>query len=185
MEGLEEVRFAPAGIEGSFVIDLEKREDDRGFFARAWCEREFADHGLSAHIAQVNIGVSTRAGTLRGMHYQVAPHAEAKLVRCSRGAVFDVMVDLRPGSPTFRQWHGSELNHQNCRMLYIPEGCAHGYLTMTDDAELMYFTSVPYAPGASRGVRHDDPAFSIKWPAPVATISSTDAAWPDFKVTPS
>jgi dTDP-4-dehydrorhamnose 3,5-epimerase len=184
VEGLETVRFTPAGIQGVWVIDLEKRSDERGYFARAWCEREFADHGLSTRIAQVNVGASPQAGTLRGLHYQLAPHAEVKLARCPRGAVYDVAVDLRPESPTFRRWHGCELSAENGRMLYVPEGCAHGYLTLTDDAELMYFTSVPYAPDAARGVRHDDPAFSIAWPAPVRTISSADAGWPDFRVTP-
>jgi len=185
MEGVEEVKFTPAGIEGAFEIDLEKRADERGFFARAWCEREFAQHGLSTRIAQVNVGVSTSAGTLRGMHYQFAPNAEVKLARCGRGAVYDVAVDLRPTSPTFCRWHGCELSAQNGRMLYVPEGCAHGYLTLTDDAELMYFTSVPYAPDSARGVRHDDPAFSITWPRLVTTISSQDAAWPDFRMDPT
>ncbi len=175
------MKFTPTGIEGTYVIDLEKRADDRGYFARAWCEGEFARQGLNTRIAQVNVGVSTRAGTLRGMHYQLAPHAEAKLARCARGAVYDVAVDLRPESPTFRRWHGCELSAENGRMLYVPEGCAHGYLTLTDDSELMYFTSVPYAPDAARGVRHDDPAFSIAWPVPVKTISPQDAAWPEFR----
>lgn len=179
------MKFAPGRIAGSYVIDLEKRADDRGWFARAWCERELAAQGLSTRISQVNVGVSLMAGTLRGLHYQLAPHAEVKLVRCSRGAVFDVAVDLRPDSPTFRGWHGCELSGESGRMLYVPEGCAHGYLTLTDDAELMYFTSRPYAPDAARGVRYDDPAFSIDWPAPVSTISPADASWPDFKVTPT
>lgn len=183
MEGLEEVKFTPAGIDGAFEIDLERRTDDRGFFARAWCEGEFAQHGLSTHIAQVNVGTSTKTGTLRGMHYQLAPHAEAKLVRCGRGAVYDVAVDLRPESATFRRWHGCELSAGNGRMLYVPEGCAHGYLTLADDTELTYFASVPYAPGAARGVRHDDPAFAIRWPGPVKVISPADASWPAFEET--
>jgi dTDP-4-dehydrorhamnose 3,5-epimerase len=175
------MKFSPGRIVGSFVIELEKRGDDRGYFARTWCEREFAEHGLNTRIAQVNVGVSTRAGTLRGMHYQIAPHAEVKVVRCSRGAIYDVALDLRPDSPTFRQWHGCELTQDSGRMLYIPEGCAHGYLTLTDDAELLYFTSQFYAGGSARGVRHDDPAFGIEWPAPVRVVSQADAAWPDFK----
>ncbi len=185
MEGLEEVKFTPTGIEGAYVIDLEKRSDERGFFARTWCEREFSQQGLSTRIAQVNTGVSTRAGTLRGMHYQLPPHAEVKVARCARGAVFDVAVDLRPASPTFRRWYGCELSGENGRMLYVPEGCAHGYLTLTDDAELTYFTSASYGPDAAGGVRHDDPAFSITWPRPVTTISSQDAGWPDFRMTPT
>lgn len=179
------VKFTPGQVSGCFIVDLERRSDERGYFARAWCEREFAAQGLATRIAQANVGVSTCAGTLRGMHYQDAPHAEAKLVRCPRGAVFDVAVDLRPESPTFRLWQGCELSAANGRMLYVPEGCAHGYLTLTDDTELMYFTTEPYAPDAARGVRHDDPAFSITWPRPVTTISSQDAGWPDFRTTPT
>jgi dTDP-4-dehydrorhamnose 3,5-epimerase len=181
LEGLAQVKFTPAAVAGAFEIELEKR----GWFARAWCEREFATQGLSTTITQVNVGTSTKAGTLRGMHYQLEPHAEVKLARCARGAVYDVAVDLRPASPTFRRWHGCELSAANGRMLYVPEGCAHGYLTLTDDAELTYFTSVAYAPDAARGVRHDDPAFSIAWPRGVTTISSQDAAWPDFRTTPT
>jgi dTDP-4-dehydrorhamnose 3,5-epimerase len=177
------VKFAPGRVSGCFVVELEKRGDDRGWFARTWCERELAAQGLESRISQVNVGVSRRAGTLRGMHYQLAPHAEVKLVRCSRGALYDVALDLRPDSPTFRQWEGYELTGDNGRMLYIPEGCAHGYQTLADDTELMYFTSKPYAPDAARGVRHDDPAFSIRWPMTVESISDADAAWPDFKVT--
>lgn len=175
------MKFSPGRIVGSYVIELEKRGDDRGYFARTWCEREFAELGLNTRIAQVNVGVSTRAGTLRGMHYQVAPHAEVKVVRCSRGAIYDVALDLRPDSPTFRQWHGCELSADSGRMLYIPEGCAHGYLTLTDDAEMLYFTSQFYAAGSARGVRHDDPAFGIEWPAPAQVVSQADATWPDFK----
>ena len=175
------MKFSPGRIVGSYVIELEKRGDDRGYFARTWCEREFAEHGLNTRIAQVNVGVSTRAGTLRGMHYQIAPHAEVKVVRCSRGAIYDVALDLRPDSPTFRQWHGCELSGDSGRMLYIPEGCAHGYLTLTDDAEMLYFTSQFYAAGSARGVRHDDPAFGIEWPAPAQVESQADATWPDFK----
>jgi dTDP-4-dehydrorhamnose 3,5-epimerase len=177
------VKFTPGTVAGCFVIDIDKRVDERGYFARIWCERELAEHGLNARMSQVNIGANIKAGTLRGMHYQLAPHAEVKLVRCSRGAVYDVAVDLRPGSTTFRRWQASELSEASGRMLYIPEGCAHGYLTLTDNVELMYFTSEAYAPDAARGVRHDDPAFSIEWPAPASTISPADAAWPDFKVT--
>ncbi len=177
------MKFTPGRVAGCFVIELERREDDRGYFARAWCEQELADHGLCTDVSQVNVGVSVLAGTLRGMHYQVAPHAEVKIARCARGAAFDVAVDLRPDSPTFLEWQGCELSGDNGRMLYIPEGCAHGYLTLTDDAELLYFTSRRYAPDAARGVRFDDPQFSIEWPRPVTTISPADAAWPDFKVT--
>jgi len=178
------VKFAPGRVDGCFIIELEKRADDRGYFARTWCERELAEMGLSTRISQINIGVSLKAGTLRGMHYQLPPHAEVKIVRCSRGAVYDVAIDLRIASPTFRHWQACELTEQTGRMLYIPEGCAHGYLTLTDNVELMYLTSEPYAPDAAAGVRYDDPAFSIEWPASVSTISPADAAWPYFKVKP-
>jgi dTDP-4-dehydrorhamnose 3,5-epimerase len=179
------VRFTRGTVAGCYVIDLEKRSDDRGYFARAWCEREFSEQGLSTRIAQVNVGVSRKAGTLRGLHYQAGSHGEVKVVSCPRGAVYDVAVDLRPGSPTFRRWQGLELSAETGRMFYIPEGCAHGYLTLTDDTELMYSTSRPYAPDAARGVRYDDPAFGIAWPVQISTISPADAAWPDFKVIPT
>jgi dTDP-4-dehydrorhamnose 3,5-epimerase len=175
------MKFSAAPIAGCHVVELDKRADDRGYFARTWCRQELVDHGLRMDVAQVNVGVSTKAGTLRGMHYQLAPHAEIKVVRCSRGAVYDVAVDLRAGSPTFRRWYGVELTHESGRMLYVPEGCAHGYLTLTDDTELLYFTSHAYAPESARGVRYDDPAFGIQWPAPVCVLSSADATWPDFK----
>jgi dTDP-4-dehydrorhamnose 3,5-epimerase len=175
------MKFLPTRIAGCYVIELDKRVDDRGYFARTWCEQEFAAHGLSTRIVQVNFGVSTKAGTLRGMHYQRAPHAEVKVIRCPRGAIFDVAVDLRPDSPSFRQWHGVELSHETGRMLYIPEGCAHGYLTLTDDAEMFYFTSHGYAAGSATGVRYNDPAFGIEWPAPIKLVSQADATWPDFK----
>ena len=174
------MKFSPASIAGCHVIEIDKRVDDRGYFARTWCADELAQHGLQMHIAQVNVGVSTKAGTFRGMHYQLAPHAEIKIARCSRGAVYDVAVDLRPDSPTFRHWYGVELTHENGRMLYVPEGCAHGYLTLTADTELLYFTSHAYAPTAARGVRHDDPAFGIEWPAPVRVVSDADTRWPNF-----
>lgn len=185
VEGVEDLSFSPARVDGAFEVEGAKRADDRGHFARVWCARLFAARGLAASFAQVNTGVSGRAGTLRGMHYQLAPDAEVKLARCVRGAVFDVAVDLRPASPTYRRWHGCELSAANGRMLYVPEGCAHGYLTLTDDAELMYFTTAAYAPQSARGVRHDDPAFAIEWPADVRVISPQDAAWPDFRMEPA
>jgi dTDP-4-dehydrorhamnose 3,5-epimerase len=185
VEGVEDLSFSPARVDGAFEIEGTNRADDRGHFARVWCARLFSGRGLAESFAQVNTGVSGKAGTLRGMHYQLAPHAEVKLARCVRGAVFDVAVDLRPASPTYRRWHGCELSAANGRMLYVPEGCAHGYLTLTDDAELMYFTTAAYAPQSARGVRHDDPAFGIAWPAAVNVISPQDAAWPDFRMEPT
>jgi dTDP-4-dehydrorhamnose 3,5-epimerase len=171
------VRFTPTPVEGVVVVEVEKIRDDRGFFARAWCRDEFAQHGLTADWAQVNVGRSDRAGTLRGMHYQREPHAEAKLVRCTAGAVYDVALDLRPSSPSFRKWMGVELDAREHTMLYIPEGCAHGYQTLRDGSEIVYFTSCAYARDAATGVRWDDPAFGIQWPAPVTVISSQDAGW--------
>lgn len=172
--------FTETRLGGVFLIDLEPRRDARGFFARQWCAEEFARAGLDPHIAQINTARSLVEGTLRGMHYQVAPYAESKLVRCTHGAVFDVALDLRPTSPTFCKWFGIELTAENGRMFYIPEGCAHGYLTLAPDTDLAYQTSVPYAPASARGVRHDDPAFGIVWPRVIAVVSEQDANWSRF-----
>jgi dTDP-4-dehydrorhamnose 3,5-epimerase len=173
--------FTPTELEAAFILDVEPREDDRGFFARVFCVDELAAHGLATEFVQANAGVSTRAGTLRGMHFQRAPHAEAKLVRCTAGAVYDVAVDLRPGSPTRGRWVGVELTAANHRQLYVPEGFAHGYQTLADDTELVYATTHPYAPEAATGVRFDDPAFGIAWPLPVTSISDADTSWPDYE----
>ena len=172
--------FEEIELKGAFVVGLKKIEDNRGFFARAWCQKEFADAGLNPNLVQINLAVSQKAGTLRGMHFQEAPHAEAKLIRCTRGRIFDVMIDLRPESPTHRKWFGLELSAENHRMLYIPEGFAHGYLTLTDDAEMLYQTSQFFASTSARGVRYDDPAFAIAWPRPVSVISDADRNWPDY-----
>lgn len=172
--------FQETDIAGAFVVEIKRIADDRGFFGRAWCSEEFRKRGLSDTIVQINTGVSTRAGTLRGMHYQLAPHAEVKVVQCTRGAVYDVAVDLRPESPTFKRWAAVELSDQNYRTFYIPEGCAHGYLTLSDDAVLTYTTSKSYAPTAAKGVRFDDPAFGIQWPGNIRVISTADRNWPDF-----
>jgi dTDP-4-dehydrorhamnose 3,5-epimerase len=172
------MRFTETAIPGAYVVELEPRRDERGHFARAFCERAFREHGLTARFVQVNVGVSTRRGTLRGLHYQAPPAEEAKLVRCPRGAVFDVVVDLRPASPVYCQWFGIELTAENVRQLYIPEGCAHGYVTLADDTEVAYTTSAFYEPSAERGAHHADPAFGIAWPIDVAVISEKDAGWP-------
>ena len=174
------MRFTPAPLDGAWIIDLERREDPRGWFARTFCRREFEAHGLEPVIAQANISWNARKGTLRGMHYQVPPAAETKLVRCTRGALWDVIVDLRPDSPTFLRHFGVELTAENGRQLYVPELFAHGYLTLADDTEVAYQVGEFYTPGAERGIRHDDPALGIEWPAPVAVISEKDAAWPAF-----
>ncbi|MFO1468565.1 MAG: dTDP-4-dehydrorhamnose 3,5-epimerase family protein [Steroidobacteraceae bacterium] len=167
-------------IPGAFVLEMEPRRDERGFFARAWCARELAERGLSSSIAQINTTWCARAGTIRGMHFQRAPAAEVKVVRCHRGAAYDVIVDLRPDSPTHRQWVGVELTAAGCSMVYAPEGCAHGYLSLRDDTEVSYTTSAFYAPGEAGGVRYDDPAFDIRWPMPVQIVSTQDASWPDY-----
>ncbi|HEX2111114.1 MAG TPA: dTDP-4-dehydrorhamnose 3,5-epimerase [Gaiellaceae bacterium] len=173
--------FTETDLKDAFVVDLERREDERGFFARAWCANEFADAGLSTRLVQCNVSFNRYRGTLRGMHYQVAPHAEVKLVRCTRGAIYDVIIDLRPESPTYKQWEGFELSAGNGRALYVPEGFAHGYQTLTDEVETFYQVSEFYAPGAERGVRWNDPAFGVEWPLPDDPImSEKDKTWPDF-----
>ncbi|MFL6028993.1 MAG: dTDP-4-dehydrorhamnose 3,5-epimerase [Gaiellaceae bacterium] len=173
--------FTETDLAGAFVIDIERHEDERGFFARAWCEDELAEHGLSTRVVQCNIAYNHRRSTLRGMHFQAAPHAEVKLVRCTRGAIYDVIIDLRPESRTFRQWLAFELTAENSRMLYIPEGFAHGYETLADETETYYQMSETHTPEAARGVRWNDPAFGIAWPEPEpAVISEKDRSWPAF-----
>lgn len=176
------MRFAETELPGAFMIELERREDERGFFARAWCEQEFADHGLDTRVSQCNLAHNEKAGTLRGMHYQAPPYAEVKLVRCTSGAVYDVIVDLRPQSSTYMHWIAVELSAENGRALYIPEGFAHGYQTLVDGTETYYQVSAPYAPDAERGVRWDDPVFGIDWPpADDRVISTKDRGWPDYR----
>jgi dTDP-4-dehydrorhamnose 3,5-epimerase len=174
----DELRFHSTDVAGAYVVEIDPIEDERGFFARGWCAREFAENGLHATFVQENVGFSGRAGTLRGMHFQQAPHEEAKLVRCTAGAVWDVAVDLRERSPTYRRWAGVELSAADRNMLFVPEGCAHGYLTLTDSAETRYLTSQYYAPEAASGVRYDDPALGIRWPADVVVVSEADRGWP-------
>lgn len=175
------MRFAETPVHGGYVVDPEPRADERGFFARLWCREEFATYGLTADFVQCNDSFSARRGTLRGLHYQQTPHSEVKLVRCVRGSVFDVMVDLRPDSPSYLQWFGVELTADNRRMLYVPEGCAHGYLTLEDGSEVTYPVSRAYRPEAERGVRWNDPRFGIAWPLDEPlTISPKDRQWPDY-----
>jgi dTDP-4-dehydrorhamnose 3,5-epimerase len=171
--------FSETKLPGAYLIEPQRLADERGFFARTWCRREFEAHGLDASLAQCNISFNRQAGTLRGMHYQVAPSAEAKLVRCTMGAIYDVIIDLRPGSPTFLQHIGVELTVENRAMLFIPEGFAHGFQTLADSTEVSYQMSEFYAPEHARGVRWDDPAFGIVWPLPVSIISEKDRALPD------
>jgi dTDP-4-dehydrorhamnose 3,5-epimerase len=174
------VKFTPTEIPGAFVVDPEPHADERGFFARQWCARELAAYGLDARLAQASLSFNHRRGTLRGMHYQVAPATEAKLVSCSRGAIYDVLVDLRPG-PSRCRWVGYDLSSENRRMVYVPDGVAHGFLTLEHASEVQYFISEFYAPEAARGVRYDDPAFRIRWPVPPEVISARDASYPDFQ----
>ena len=172
--------FQETKLNGSYIVDIERREDDRGFFARSWCRREFEAHGLNPHIVQCNISFNARKGTLRGMHYQVRPFEEAKLVRCSMGSLCDVIVDLRPDSPTFKNHLSVVLTAENRTMLYVPEGFAHGFLTLEDDTEVHYQMSEFHAPDHARGFRWNDPAFGICWPADVKVISERDRNYPDF-----
>ncbi len=175
------MRFHNTRVEGVFEIQIEPTSDDRGFFARTWCRNEFESNHLNSTVVQCSISFNGKKGTLRGLHYQESPHAEVKVVRCTQGAIFDVALDLRPQSPTFRRWAATTLTAENRRMFYIPEGCAHGFLTLRENTEVFYQISEFYEAGASRGVRWNDPAFGISWPDEVAVISERDRTYPDFR----
>lgn len=170
--------FAATPLAGAFLVDMTLASDERGVFGRSFCAEEFARHGLRAPVNQCSISFNTRRGTLRGLHFQAEPHAEEKLVRCTAGAIFDVIVDLRQGSPTRRQWFGVELSAVDRRALYIPRGVAHGFVSLADASEVLYMISEPYAPHAARGVRWNDPAFGIRWPIEPTVIAERDAAYP-------
>lgn len=172
--------FEPTRLEGAFVVEPEKLEDGRGFFARSWCLREFEAHGLNPRMVQSNISLSKRKGTLRGIHYQAPPHAEAKLVRCTAGSIYDVIIDLRPESPTFEKYAAEVLTARNHKMLYVPEDFAHGFLTLEDDSEVFYQMSEFYVPEQSKGVRWNDPVFGIEWPIAPCILSERDRSYPDF-----
>jgi dTDP-4-dehydrorhamnose 3,5-epimerase len=172
------MKFCETRVAGAWVIDPDVHQDTRGRFMRAWCAREFADQGISFVPVQANMGFSARKGTLRGLHYQEAPALEAKLMRCTRGIIYDVVLDLRPGSSTRGRWHAVELSAENGRMLYVPELCAHGYETLAEDVEIYYLTSAFYAPHSARGVRFDDPAYGIDWPLAATVVSEQDLSWP-------
>lgn len=175
--------FTETRLKGAFIIEMEKLEDARGFFARAWCQKEFEAHGLNLHWVQANLVFSERRGTLRGLHYQIAPYEEAKLLWCIRGAIYDVIIDLRPESPTYKQWLGMEFAADNRKMLYVPEGFAHGYQTLVDNAEAFYPVSQFYSPEYERGIRWDDPAFGIEWPETETVIlSEKDRSWPHYSL---
>jgi|SRR5580704_7445404 dTDP-4-dehydrorhamnose 3,5-epimerase len=175
------MRFTETGISGAKVIDPSPLVDYRGRFMRTWCAREFADHGLNFLPVQANMGFSFQKGTTRGMHFQDASALEAKLVRCTRGSIFDVVLDLRPESQTYGQWYGTELSAENGRMLYLPEHCAHGYQTLEEETEMHYMASQFYTPTAAHGVRYDDPAFAIRWPLTATMVSDQDRNWPLVK----
>ncbi|MDP2481939.1 MAG: dTDP-4-dehydrorhamnose 3,5-epimerase [Candidatus Palauibacterales bacterium] len=175
------MRFEETPLGGAYLIEPEPLDDDRGFFARMWCRREFSEHGLDTNLAQCNLSYNELAGTLRGMHFQRQPHPEVKLVRCTRGAVWDAIVDLRPDSPTYCRWYAAELTALNRRMLYVPAGFAHGYLTLADDAEVFYQVTEFYHKELEGGVRWDDPAFGIEWPLEGPFhLSPKDRSWPDY-----
>jgi dTDP-4-dehydrorhamnose 3,5-epimerase len=174
------VIFLRTELPGVHLVDLERREDERGYFARTFCEDEFRAQGLDARVTQTSVSHNRRRGTLRGMHYQAAPHEEAKLVRCTRGAIYDVALDLRDQSPAFRRWIAVELSADNGRALYVPPGVAHGFQALADETDVLYQMSVAYRPESARGVRFDDRAFAIEWPLPDPIVNARDQSYPDF-----
>lgn len=179
------MKFTETKLKGAFIIDIETFEDHRGGFARTFCAKEFEEHGLKSTFVQCNMSYNFKAGTLRGMHYQVAPACETKLVRCTKGAIYDAIIDMRPDSPTYKQHIGVELTEDNHRALLVPEMFAHGYQALTDGAEVIYQVGEFYTPGYERGLRYDDPEFGIEWPMDVTVISEKDGAWAPFKPEPA
>jgi len=175
------MEFLKTKLPGVFAIQIEAKPDDRGFFARTWCQKEFESQGLEGKLVQCSLSFNKRKGTLRGMHYQIAPHEETKVVRCTQGAIYDVVLDLRPKSPAFKNWTGVELTAEKRNMIYVPQGCAHGFLTLEDRCEVIYQMSEFQYAESSRGVRWDDPAFQIEWPTEVEVISERDRTYPDFQ----
>jgi dTDP-4-dehydrorhamnose 3,5-epimerase len=173
--------FEAINLEGAWLVHPEPMQDSRGYFVRTFCINEFNEHGLETHFPQHSVSSSLRKGTVRGMHFQRAPHGEVKLVRCLSGAIWDVIIDIRPESPTFRQWRGFELSGENGLQLYIPKGFSHGFQTLQDDTRVNYLISEFHLPGAADGMRYNEPAFDVKWPLPVTTIADKDLNWPDFK----
>ena len=175
------MKFLPTPLGGAYVIEIEPLTDERGFFARTWCREEFQQHGLNPDLAQCSLSVTKKKGTVRGLHFQRAPHEEAKVVRCTAGRIYDVIVDLCPASPTFKRWFSLELNAAAHNMLYVPEGFAHGFQTLEDACEVFYQMSCPHHAPSASGVRWDDPAFKIAWPLAVSVISQADRSYPDFR----
>ena len=174
------MKFTETKLKGAFVVEIEKLSDERGFFARSWCQKEFEAHGLNARLVQANVSYNHKKGTLRGIHYQIAPYQECKLISCTRGAIYDVIIDLRPDSPTYKQWTGVELTADSYHMFFVPEDFGHGFQTLTDETEITYQVSQFYTPGSEKGIRFDDPVFNIQWPLDAAVISEKDKNWPDF-----
>ena len=174
------MQFRELEIAGAFVIELDQLVDERGFFARTWCEREFTEHGLEPRLAQCSVSYNRSQGTLRGMHVQLPPFAETKVVRCTAGAIYDVVLDIRPDSPTFSRWIAVSLTAENRKAVYVPRGCAHGFQTLADQTEVYYQISEFYAPEQARGVRWNDPRFGIVWPQPISTMSPKDSSYPDY-----
>jgi dTDP-4-dehydrorhamnose 3,5-epimerase len=172
--------FTETKLKGAFIIDVKRLEDERGFFGRAWCKKEFEMHGLNSDAVQANVSQNKLAGTLRGLHYQTEPFTESKTVRCTEGSIFDVIVDLRSGSPTYKQWVGVTLTFQSFRMLYVPDGFAHGFITLEDNSAVHYVVTQYYTPGAEKGIRYDDPAFNIEWPLTPAIVSDKDLIHPPY-----
>lgn len=174
------MKFHQTNLRDARLIELQPSRDARGYFARTFCVEEFAAHGLERNFQQHSVSFSAQAGTIRGMHFQLEPHSEVKVVRCLRGAIWDVIIDIRPSSPTYGCWQGFELTDDNGRQLYIPKGFAHGFQTLRENTEVSYLISEPYAPGAAAGIRYDDPAIGLNWPLPVTCISEKDRNWPSF-----
>jgi dTDP-4-dehydrorhamnose 3,5-epimerase len=172
--------FTETKLKGAYLIEVQKLEDDRGFFGRTFCQKELGQLGLNPNVVQANVSNNKKKGTLRGMHYQMVPYSEVKIVRCTRGAIYDVIIDMRPESPTYKQWIGAELTGENYTMLYVPENFAHGFQTLEDDTEVIYQVSQFYTPGSEHGIRYDDSAFRIDWPLEVRVISDKDRSWPDY-----
>jgi len=177
------MKFIETKLKGAFIVEVEKREDSRGFFGRAWCKNEFEQHGLKTNICQINTSKTLKKGTVRGFHYQVGPHFETKFVRCTRGSIYDVIIDLRPESATFLQWIGVELNETNLKMIYVPENFAQGFLTLENNCEIYYLTTEFYVPKSERGIKYDDPAFNIEWPIEIQFVSKKDMNHAKFIIT--
>ena len=172
--------FNTIPLQGAYLLELEKKEDQRGFFGRFFCEQEFKNKGLLSNFSQINNSLTRKKGTLRGMHFQIGNDAEVKVVRCIKGSLYDVIIDLRPDSPTFKKWFGAELTSENRKMMYVPKGFAHGFISLLDETEALYLVSTPYAPQSERGLCFNDKAFSVSWPISPREISDKDKAWPLF-----